>query len=91
MVSRLAPETWQALFAAPVIGTLLHPKAASDETIGRDRSEASAFFARFAIDAVVLHPTPGIDTWRRYIESVLPVQARERFADGSELLWLRRP
>jgi hypothetical protein len=91
MVSRLAPETWDALLAAPVIGTLLQPTAASDATLRRDRAEGPAFFARWRIDAVVLHPSAETDVWRRYVETVLPVRGRERFADGTELLWLRGP
>jgi hypothetical protein len=90
-VSRLSPETWEALFAAPVIGTLLEPKGAGAEAIARDRAQGAAFLARFRIDAVIVHPGPDSGIWRRYLESVLPIRGRERFADGTELWWLRGP
>ncbi len=90
-VSRLPPEKWQAVLAAPVIGTLLQPQRMSKEVFLRDRSEGASFFARFGIDAVVVHPSAPDEPYQRYVEGVLPIRRRERFDDGSQLWWLREP
>ena len=90
-VSRLPAETWQALFDAPVIGTLLRPNQADSASLARDRDEGPAFLARHRIDAVVLQGTARGTAWEHYADAVLPIEARETFSDGAQLLWLKRP
>lgn len=90
-VSRLPLEAWQQVLAAPVIGTLLAPDRATPETRRRDRAEGAGYFSRWAIDAVVVHPTPLGTALQAIVEDALPIRRRERFEDGTELLWLREP
>jgi hypothetical protein len=91
MVSRLPPETWRAIVSTPVIGTLLHPTGATETDLRRDLAEGAAFFARWQIRAVLVHPEVRSGPAQRYVERVLPIQSRELFADGSELLWIGTP
>jgi len=90
-VSRLPPETWQRIGETPVIGTLLDPRGATPQAQRRDRAEGAAFFSRWRIDAVVVHPAASASVLERYLEEVLPVRRREHFADGSQLLWVGGP
>ena len=90
-VSRLPLESWQRIRETPVIGTLLDPQNATPQTQSRDRAEGAAFFARWRIDAVVVHPAESTSVLQRYVEYVLPVRRRERFPDGTQLLWLTGP
>jgi hypothetical protein len=89
-VSRLPREMRPVLLSTPVIGTLLDPGSATPETRRRDRTEGRAFFAREKLDVVVVHPTPLGRELERIVEDSLPVRRRERFADGSQLLWVRQ-
>lgn len=89
MVSRLPAETWQALVDAPIVGTLLRPDWANAETLRRDRAEGPDYLAHWGIDVVVLQASARGKAWERYAESVLPIRSRERFPDGSQLLWLK--
>ena len=91
MVSRIPEEKWQVLVDAPIVGTLLRPDLANAQTLRRDRAEGPAFVSRWAIDAVVVQASASGTPWERYLESVLPIRSRERFADGTQLLWLRDP
>jgi hypothetical protein len=90
-VSRLPPESWERIRTTPVIGTLLDPTRATPDVLRRDRAEGPEFFARWRIDAVVVHPEMRATALNRYVEEMLPIRRRESFADGSQLLWLRYP
>ena len=90
-VSRLPPEPWQVVRTTPVIGTLLNPQRATPEVRRRDRAEGPAFFSRWAIDAVVVHPSPRGRALQAIVEDALTIRRRERFADGTQLLWLTGP
>lgn len=90
-VSRVPPETWQMLREMPLIGTLLDPGSATPESHSRDRAEARAFFARTKLDAVVVHPTPVGRELEKIVEDTLTIRRREKFADGSQLLWVNEP
>ena len=84
MVSRLPDQTWAALTTAPLICSLLHPRAPCATPL----SEAPGYFAEWNIRAIVVHPdAPAED--RMLIETTLPLAERERFADGVELWWVR--
>jgi hypothetical protein len=91
MVSRLPEETWRALTEAPVIGTLLHPRGVTEAALRRDLRQGAAYFSRWRIEALLIHPMARDGAEQRYLERVLPIRSRERFADGSELLWIGRP
>lgn len=90
-VSRIPPETWRVIREMPLIGTLLDPGSATPESRSRDRAEARAFFARSKLDAVVVHPTPLGRELQEIVEDALTIRRREKFADGSQLLWVNGP
>jgi hypothetical protein len=90
-VSRIPPETWRELREMPLIGTLLDPGSATPQSHSRDRAEAREFFAREKLDAVVVHPTPIGGRLQEIVEGSLTIRRREKFADGSQLLWLKEP
>jgi hypothetical protein len=90
-VSRLPREMWPVMLSTPVIGTLLDPGSATPETRRRDRAEGRAFFARSKLDAVVVHPTPLGRQLQAIVQDSLTIRRREKFADGSELLWVNGP
>jgi hypothetical protein len=89
MVSRLPPRTWRSAASAPVAGTLLHPRGVTEEALRRDLQQGPEYFRRWRIRAVVVHPEARRGPQQAYVERVLPVERREAFPDGSELLWLR--
>jgi hypothetical protein len=82
MVSRVPDEKWDAIRHAPLIAALLSPN--HNEPV--QPAEAAAYFAKWNIRAIVIHPNAS-DIERHLIESSLPVIRRERFADGMELWW----
>ena len=43
------------------------------------------------LDAVVVHPTPLGSALQSVVEDALTVHRRERFEDGTLLLWVRQP
>ena len=88
-VSRIPPETWRVIREMPLIGTLLDPGSATPESRSRDRAEARAFFARSKLDAVVVHPTPLGRELQEIVEDALTIRRREKFVDGSQLLWVK--
>jgi hypothetical protein len=90
-VSRLPREMWPVMLSTPVIGTLLDPGSATPESRRRDRAEGRAFFARAKLDAVVVHPTPIGGRLQEIVEDALTIRRREKFADGSQLLWVNGP
>ncbi len=91
MVSRLPREMWPVLLSTPVIGSLLDPGGATPETRRRDRAEGPAFFSRWKIAAVVVHPSPLGRALQSILEDALTIRRSENFADGSQLLWLQEP
>ena len=91
MASRWPLERWQWVRAAPLIGTLLDPRLATDERRERDRAAAAGWLARWNIRLVVVHPRARGGFQQRYLESVLPVARREELPDGTELLWPLAP
>ena len=88
MVSRLPAATLEAILTEPVVSTLLHPLGVTQETLERDLRDGPGWFERSRVRAVVVHPPLVGGPQQRYLERVLPVSGRERFPDGSELLWI---
>jgi hypothetical protein len=88
-VSRLPSWKWRAVLNAPVLGTLMLPEPPDPARLQRDRREGPAFFSDWAIDAIVLDASMSGSTREDYLEEVLPIRSRERFADGSQILWLK--
>lgn len=84
MASRLPDRRWSAIVAAPVVGTLLDPARTSPVSPAR----AEAYFSRWKIRAIVLHPEASPED-RRLIETSLTIAGRETFADGTQLWWVR--
>jgi hypothetical protein len=84
MVSRLPDATWKAIASAPVIRSLLDPEHAAPAL----PAESAAYFAKWNIRAIVIHPEASAAE-RRLIETSLPIDRREHFADGIELWWLK--
>ena len=89
MASRLPNATWDALERMPVIGTLLRGQFTTENLL-RDAKEGPGFFARWKIDAIVVQSAERNSAALRYIERVLPVENREAFPDGSQLLELAK-
>jgi hypothetical protein len=87
-VSRLAMERWMAIVGSPVIGTLLDPGGVSPDRLEQDRTTGPAYFARWRIQAVLIHPQARNGKEQRYLEEVLRIRGREDFADGSQILWV---
>ncbi len=89
-VARLPSRMWQRILATPVIGTLLDPAgpAAFERRLEFDRQQGPAFFSRWGIRAVVVHPVARGGPAQQYIEQIFAVKQRESFSDGTELLWL---
>lgn len=88
MVSRMPPDTWRTIAAVPLVGTLANPVGVTRAAAERDRREAAAWFERHRVGAVVVHPAEVDGPRQRYVESLLPVASRERFPDGTLLLWI---
>jgi hypothetical protein len=88
VVSRLDAKRWKAIRATPVIGTLLDPSRLTAEQLEEDRTMGPAYFARWGIRAVLIHPQARNGIEQRYLERVLPIHAREDYADGFQLLWV---
>ena len=83
MVSRLSEERWAAFKNAPLVGTLMGVNDASTIV----PSEAVAYFRAHRIQAIVIHPSASRAD-RELIERVLPIAAREKYQDGTELWWV---
>jgi hypothetical protein len=88
MVSRLPPATFEAIFRTPLVSTLLDDTGVTQEAAARDRAEARLYFVVERIGAVVIHPAEAGGARQRYLESLLPIAARESFPDGTLLLWV---
>ncbi len=89
VVSRLARKRWQAFVTTPVIGTLLSSLwVLTPERLEKDRATGQAYFARWRIRAILIHPPARDGMEQRYLEEVFPIRAREDFDDGSQLLWI---
>lgn len=84
MVSRLPDERWAAVSSAPLIGSLLDPGRGARPS----PEEAGAYFTRWNIKALVVHPNAS-EVERRLIETSLLIGRRESFSDGTELWWVR--
>jgi hypothetical protein len=85
MAARLADERWTAIVSAPLISTLLDPQHGSPAS----PAETEAYFARWHIDAVVVHPGASPDE-RHLVETSLVITSREVFPDKTELWWRKR-
>ena len=88
MVSRLSRDRWQALLTSPVIGSLVALPEVASERLETDRSRGPSFFGQWQIKAIIVHPRARGSMQQQYVERVLPIRAREDFADGSQLLWV---
>jgi hypothetical protein len=84
VVSRLSDESWKAASSAPLVRSLLDPTDRSPAP----PEEVAAYFSRWRISAIVLQRDAS-ERDRQLIEASLKIVRRERFADGSELWWLR--
>lgn len=89
MVSRLPDATFRAFDRMPVIGTLLR-REYTTESLLRDAKEGPGFLARWNFNAILVHPAARNSAALRYIERVLPIENRETFPDGSQLLGLAK-
>ncbi len=87
-VSRLGMGRWTSLIGSPIIGTLLDRRSLTAERMEEDRDAGPAFFARWHIQAVLIHPPARNGLEQRYLEHLLPITDREEFSDGSLLLWV---
>ena len=84
MASRLPADRWASILGAPLIGALIAPDA---ENTGIPKEEATEYFRRYNIRAIVVHQH-ATGPERQLIETLLPIRRREHFPDGTELWWV---
>ena len=87
-VARLPAPTWERIRAAPLISSLLDGGPSSPRARARDARDGPAYFARYDIRAIVVHPRAREGVAHRTVEKLLPVERRRAFPDGTLLLWL---
>jgi hypothetical protein len=85
MVARLPDDRWAAITSAPLVSVLLDPQ----HGVQASPAETQAYFARWHIDAIVVH-TNASSRERQLVETSLVITSREVFPDKTELWWLKR-